>query len=76
MGVIEQLHFTRVNLENMSPWLSFSLTFSIANTHTISYENISPSPNVLGLVRQQDSPQWEADQRRSLHSTCLTDRPP
>lgn len=50
--------------------------FSITNTHTISYENISPSPNVLGLVRQQDSPQREADQRRSLHSTCFTVRPP
>lgn len=47
--------------------------FSITNTHTISCENISPSPNVLGLVRQQDSPQREADQRRSLHSVLQSD---
>lgn len=46
--------------------------FSITNTHTISCENISPSPNVLGLVRQQDSPQQEADQR-SLHSVLQSD---
>lgn len=37
------------------------------------HKNISPSPNVLGLVRQQDSPQREADQRRSLHSVLQSD---
>lgn len=45
-------------------------------THTISYENISPTSKVQRLRRQCKSPQRAADQRRGLHTTCLTDRPP
>lgn len=63
--------------------LPLSLPFSLSLSHTqhtvtrtISYKNISPSSNVQRLLGQHGFPPWEADQRRSLHSTCFTDRPP
>lgn len=60
---------------SLPPSLSLSHT-THRYTHTISYENISPTSNVQRLLRQRNTPQWEADQRRGLHSTCLADRPP
>lgn len=47
-----------------------------ARTRTISCENISLMSNVQGLLRQRESPQREAEQRRRLQSTCRSDRPP